>query len=410
MANYYVDASAGLDSNPGTQAEPFKTLDKINNTVLAPGDTVYFHRGQEWEWSLMPGQSGNAGSPIIFRDYGEGDNAPLVNGTATASYSVGAIHAASKNHLTFKNLRITDAAFLAVFADGCSNLVFEDCEFLEGGVADFGCIYINGGGGHALRRCEISSTIASGLMANAATITLEDVSVLAFKINYGFNFQGACNITASGCLATGGVRTGTCWPTGWLCADTTTATLTDCQAIDNPEDGFDASDSAVVSLTRCYASGNGDTVGAASGEGFTSHQAAQMTLVNCVAERNGKSGFGSISTGAAVLDACYLKDNHKSGVTADSRGILLLGATPLTVRNSTIEGHDFFIEGDATAVAGATLTLSGNRYLRSWSKTPFKWPTAMSLSGWQALGFDAGARYEPRYLEAVPVALRQIAI
>src|ERR1035441_10408275 len=53
-------------------AEPWKTIAKVNSTKLTPGQSVAFARGGEWRETLTPGQSGNAGSPIMFTAYGSG--------------------------------------------------------------------------------------------------------------------------------------------------------------------------------------------------------------------------------------------------------------------------------------------------------------------------------------------------
>ena len=39
---YYLSSSTGNDSSNGSQAQPWKTLEKIRNTTLGPGDIVYF--------------------------------------------------------------------------------------------------------------------------------------------------------------------------------------------------------------------------------------------------------------------------------------------------------------------------------------------------------------------------------
>lgn len=51
---YYISSSAGNDdSNPGSEAQPWKTLDKINTKItLNPGDRVLFKSGDTWEGTL----------------------------------------------------------------------------------------------------------------------------------------------------------------------------------------------------------------------------------------------------------------------------------------------------------------------------------------------------------------------
>ena len=46
-AEYYVDAVNGSDENEGTSPKAaWKSLDKVNQTELQPGDKVLFCRGQ----------------------------------------------------------------------------------------------------------------------------------------------------------------------------------------------------------------------------------------------------------------------------------------------------------------------------------------------------------------------------
>lgn len=47
-ATYYVDATNGLDANPGTLAQPWQTLAKIESAATADGDIVLLKRGETW--------------------------------------------------------------------------------------------------------------------------------------------------------------------------------------------------------------------------------------------------------------------------------------------------------------------------------------------------------------------------
>jgi PKD repeat protein len=69
---YYVDGTAGNDSNPGSESLPWKTISKVNGFAFAPGDTISFKRGCTWREQLTVGQSGTSGQPITYTDYGEG--------------------------------------------------------------------------------------------------------------------------------------------------------------------------------------------------------------------------------------------------------------------------------------------------------------------------------------------------
>ena len=77
---YYVDSVNGLDSHPGTLANPWKTIAKVNSTTLLPGQSVGFKSGGTWREQLAPRQSGTAGYPITFGAYGSGAQ-PIIKGS-----------------------------------------------------------------------------------------------------------------------------------------------------------------------------------------------------------------------------------------------------------------------------------------------------------------------------------------
>jgi hypothetical protein len=96
--SYYLDSIKGSDDNPGTIAQPWRSLRSLSGRIFQPGDTIYFARGSEFIGGLAISSSGRQGSPITFTAYGSGP-APrfsnpdygLLNGNAfqiTGSYIV----------------------------------------------------------------------------------------------------------------------------------------------------------------------------------------------------------------------------------------------------------------------------------------------------------------------------------
>ena len=77
---YYLSSSTGNDSNDGSQTQPWKTLSKISNTTLGPGDTVYFKKGDTFRGHYVVNGSGTEQSPITFTAYGTG-NQPVISGS-----------------------------------------------------------------------------------------------------------------------------------------------------------------------------------------------------------------------------------------------------------------------------------------------------------------------------------------
>ena len=72
-ATYYVDSSNGSDSNSGmSQNTPWRTLQKVNGTVLQPGDRVLFKSGGAWQGQLVPKGSGNESAANQIGRYGNG--------------------------------------------------------------------------------------------------------------------------------------------------------------------------------------------------------------------------------------------------------------------------------------------------------------------------------------------------
>ncbi|MEK6481261.1 PA14 domain-containing protein [Catalinimonas sp. 4WD22] len=74
---YYVSTS-GNDSNSGrSSSAAWRTIRKVNDTNLQPGDQVLFRRGDRWNEELLPGTSGTSGRLITFGAYGSG-NMPII--------------------------------------------------------------------------------------------------------------------------------------------------------------------------------------------------------------------------------------------------------------------------------------------------------------------------------------------
>jgi hypothetical protein len=83
--NYYL-SSDGNDSNNGISPNSaWQTLAKLNASfsIILPGDSVLFNRGQVYYGRLIINKSGTSAKPIIFSAYGIGAN-PLISGFTTA--------------------------------------------------------------------------------------------------------------------------------------------------------------------------------------------------------------------------------------------------------------------------------------------------------------------------------------
>jgi hypothetical protein len=100
--DYHVDATGGSDTNPGTSAQPWRTLSRVNKHAFAPGDRILFKRGEAWAESLTPPSSGTAGKPIVFEAYGSG-NRPKITGAPGDSCIQ---WTQARSHLVFRDLHL----------------------------------------------------------------------------------------------------------------------------------------------------------------------------------------------------------------------------------------------------------------------------------------------------------------
>jgi parallel beta-helix repeat protein len=107
-ASYYVDSSAGVDTNAGTStAAPWKTLTKVNSKTYVAGDRIYLKAGSVWNGlQLIPKGSGASGNPIIIDLYGSGAK-PLINGNGANHNTVYFIN---QSYWEINNIEVTNNA------------------------------------------------------------------------------------------------------------------------------------------------------------------------------------------------------------------------------------------------------------------------------------------------------------
>ena len=67
FAGTFHVATNGVDSHPGTLAQPFKTIQRAAD-IAGPGDTVLIHAGTYRE-TVVPQHAGEAGRPVTFQNY-----------------------------------------------------------------------------------------------------------------------------------------------------------------------------------------------------------------------------------------------------------------------------------------------------------------------------------------------------
>lgn len=82
---YYLDATAGLDTNKGNAEDtPWQTITKVNAFTFKPGDRILSKKAETWREKLLIPSSGSAGKSITFGAYGSGA-APRILGSDVPS-------------------------------------------------------------------------------------------------------------------------------------------------------------------------------------------------------------------------------------------------------------------------------------------------------------------------------------
>ncbi|MBF0507434.1 MAG: VCBS repeat-containing protein [Deltaproteobacteria bacterium] len=124
-ATYYV-AATGADTNPGTSANPWKTITKAANTLVA-GDTVYITAGTYSE-SVTPK---NSGSPDNYITYAAnpGDTV-TIDGTnqivPDPGADIGVITISQIKYIKISGFKITNGAAVGIMVDRAGYVTVEN--------------------------------------------------------------------------------------------------------------------------------------------------------------------------------------------------------------------------------------------------------------------------------------------
>ncbi|MEI6754104.1 MAG: hypothetical protein WCK78_13180 [Paludibacter sp.] len=88
--NYYISTSDGNDNRTALEAQnpatAWSSIDKLNAnfTIIQPGDSIFFKRGDIFFGTLNITKSGSSSNPIVISAYGTG-NKPIISGFSTIS-------------------------------------------------------------------------------------------------------------------------------------------------------------------------------------------------------------------------------------------------------------------------------------------------------------------------------------
>jgi hypothetical protein len=126
---YYVaPAPAGSDSNPGTKAQPWETIQKAADTLIA-GDTVYIRAGT-YEEQIIAQNSGSAGNYITYAAY-PGETVTIDgNGITLPDYETGLFVVEDTNYIKVSGLRMINAGpndnNAGIYVDNANYVIIEN--------------------------------------------------------------------------------------------------------------------------------------------------------------------------------------------------------------------------------------------------------------------------------------------
>lgn len=106
---FYLSSSSGNDNSNGSQSTPWKSLSKISNTELSPGDSIFFKKGDTFTGHFKITGSGSKDKPIVITSFGSSNNKPIITGSGS-SISGGdfqeAIYVNNSDNIIFEGLEI----------------------------------------------------------------------------------------------------------------------------------------------------------------------------------------------------------------------------------------------------------------------------------------------------------------
>lgn len=145
--NAYYLASTGNDKNKGTIISLWKTIKKINEVHLLPGDKVLFKGGDSFKGTLLldSGSHCLANMPVVISTYGH-RKAVINGGNATA------IQIKNTTFVTIQNLKLLGAGRKngntgnGIFIGNSSNILVDDLDisgFRDAGISVYESAFIN---------------------------------------------------------------------------------------------------------------------------------------------------------------------------------------------------------------------------------------------------------------------------
>ncbi len=121
--SYYVETS-GNDSSPGTETQPWRTIQKAANTLIA-GDTVFIKAGTYNERVIVQ-NSGTSNNYIVFSNY-QNDNVIVDgNGISWGGSWNGLFDISDKGYIQISGLKIKNADYGGIWIENSDHIIIEN--------------------------------------------------------------------------------------------------------------------------------------------------------------------------------------------------------------------------------------------------------------------------------------------
>ena len=428
-STYYV-STAGNDATAGTVTAPWRTLARVNATVLHPGDSVLLRGGDTFPGGLNfdASDAGTATQPIVVTSYGNG-RATIASGAAAGiSIYNAAGYRISNLIVTGTGTAVSGVTFFSDLSGGIK-LPYIHLDSID--VSGYGRDGIEIGswnGATGYRDVQITNAVAhdnarTGIFVYAQEPNVhQSVTVTGARAYNNFGIAGSGTNSGSGIILSGVnggvIERSVAHSNGWRC-----------DAPAGPV-GIWAYDSTGVRILHNESYGN-RTGGRADGGGFDLDQNVSMSIVEYNYSHD-NDGAGYLLAHAPLNDSHYgnvmrynisQNDGRRNSYAAIEiwgrirsteiyhNTIFLAPAvtgTPRAVRvgNASISDRDVaglhfrnnlfqttgavpLVEVTAGQLSGATdLRFQGNDYFTSGSAFVVLWggSSYSSLSGWRASG------------------------
>jgi hypothetical protein len=281
---YYV-SQMGDDSNPGTMAKPFKTLQKINSIHIEPGDSIYLKGEEIFQGTLSLTINGTSDKPVLITSYenkngnavidGENREAIILRGDHFQLKDINVKGAGRKTGNTTNGITLFGAtdAFVenvktegfqksGIELNGCKNVSLKNVYAVNNG---FCGIHITGASGKRSRNISVKDCKAEN---NAG-----DPTIMDNHSGNGILAGLSDSVVIDHCTATNN---------GW-----------DMPRIGNGPVGIWAYESDHVTIQYCISYRNKTSKGGLDGGGFDLDGGVRNSIIQyCLAYENEGAGYG----------------------------------------------------------------------------------------------------------------------